>query len=94
MFSGIELAKSKLSLEDNMTKKEKILQNVAKKSNSNSGNGAEGKSSSSDNSVLLDQYRVIREDIIKLADDVARGYDMAREMLDKKTLMKDLLKLK
>ena len=73
-----------------MTKKEKILQNVAKSSTS----GSKATGSSSNGNALVEQYNVIREDIMKLRDDLAHGYDMARDMLDKKTLMKELLKVK
>lgn len=75
-----------------MTKRAKLLQNVSKKAQG--GNSEAEGSSKNDNSMLLEQYRVIREDIVKLAGDLTRGYDMARDMFDNKTLMKDLLKLK
>lgn len=68
-----------------MTKREKLLQSVARKSS---------KSESVDNSVLAEQYRVIRNDLLKLRDDISRGYTMARDMYGKKTLVKDLMKLR
>jgi hypothetical protein len=32
------------------------------------------------------QYRVIKDDIIKLRDDLQKGYDMAKEFVEKKIL--------
>jgi len=68
-----------------MTKREKLLQSVARKSS---------KSDSAESSVLAEQYRVIRNDLMKLKDDISRGYTMARDMYGKKTLVKDLMKLR
>lgn len=42
--------------------------------------------SSEDN--LMNQYKIIRSDILKLRSDLSKGYDMAREMMDKKKLVK------
>lgn len=70
-----------------MTKKEKLLQSVAKKS---SKSGAEG----SERSILAEQYRVIRNDLMKLREDINRGYSLAKDMYGKKTLVKDLMKLR
>lgn len=77
-----------------MTKKEKFLQSVAKGSSRpvNENSSAKSERSPASGSALMEQYEVIREDVLKLRDDLARGYDMAREMLDKKTIMKELLK--
>lgn len=69
-----------------MTKREKLLQSVAKKSSKTD--------SSSENSALGEQYRVIRNDLLKLKDDITRGYSLARDMYGKKTLVKDLMKLR
>lgn len=68
-----------------MTKREKLLQSVARKSS---------KSDSNENSALAEQYRIIRSDLLKLKDDISRGYTMARDMYGKKTLVKDLMKLR
>jgi hypothetical protein len=77
-----------------MTNRAKLLKTVAKHATEGTTHSSEKNADSPASSVLLEQYRIIREDIIKLADDITRGYDVAREMFDKKTLMKDLLKLK
>jgi hypothetical protein len=70
-----------------MTKREKLLHSVAKKP-------SKGSDPSSESSVLAEQYRVIRNDLLKLKDDLTRGYSIARDMYGKKTLVKDLMKLR
>ncbi|MFL5786048.1 MAG: hypothetical protein ACJ76H_15630 [Bacteriovoracaceae bacterium] len=45
-------------------------------------------------SKLVEQYRIIRDDLAKLRDDLNRGYDMAKEAVDKKTILGDLMKLR
>jgi hypothetical protein len=42
---------------------------------------------------LKSQYKLIREDILKLREDLQKGYDMAKGLMDKKTL-KQFLKAK
>lgn len=42
---------------------------------------------------LVDQYKVIREDIMKLREDLSKGYDMAKSLMDKRNLTQ-MLKLK
>jgi hypothetical protein len=39
---------------------------------------------------LRDQYEIIREDILKLRDDLTKGYNMAKKAVDKKTLVAQL----
>lgn len=58
------------------------------KKNSDSGE------STSEDSALMEQYRVIKEDLLKLRKDVTRGYDMAKEAVDKKTIISELMKLR
>lgn len=43
---------------------------------------------------LREQYEVIRKDLLKLRDDLAKGYDLAKNMVDKKGFVKDLLNVK
>ncbi len=54
----------------------------------------ESHESSNDESGLSEQYRVIKEDLMKLRDDVTRGYDMAKDAVDKKTILNELMKLR
>ncbi len=43
---------------------------------------------------LVQQYRIIREDILKLRKDINHGYDMAKDAVGKKTILNELMKLK
>jgi hypothetical protein len=43
---------------------------------------------------LRDQYEVIRKDILKLREDLSKGYDMARGVLERKGLINEILKLR
>lgn len=43
---------------------------------------------------LKEQYEIIRDDVLKLRTDLQKGYDMARGMVDKKTLLKELRRTK
>jgi hypothetical protein len=43
---------------------------------------------------LREQYDVIREDILKLREDLSKGYDLARSTFEKKGLISELLKSK
>lgn len=55
------------------------------------------KKKSSLNNNLTDlkgQYDVIRNDLLKLRDDLGKGYDMAKGMMDKKVLVKEFLNTK
>ena len=47
-----------------------------------------------DESGLIEQYRVIKDDLMKLREDLNRGYDMAKEAVDKKTIISELMKLR
>jgi hypothetical protein len=41
--------------------------------------------SSNKESGLMEQYRIIKDDIVKLKDDINTGYAMAKGMMDKGT---------
>lgn len=41
---------------------------------------------------LKEQYDVIREDLLKLREDLSKGYDLAKTTLEKKGLISELLK--
>lgn len=43
---------------------------------------------------LREQYEVIRKDLLKLRDDLAKGYDLAKTMVEKKGFVKQLLSVK
>ncbi|HXH31783.1 MAG TPA: hypothetical protein VNJ01_13300 [Bacteriovoracaceae bacterium] len=42
--------------------------------------------------ALKEQYILIRDDILKLRDDLTKGYDMAKGLLEKKGVVKELIK--
>lgn len=50
--------------------------------------------SAADDSALVQQYRVIRDDLMKLRDDLTRGYDMAKDAVEKRTILNELMKLR
>ncbi|WP_408098383.1 hypothetical protein ACJVC5_05590 [Peredibacter sp. HCB2-198] len=43
---------------------------------------------------LKDQYNLIRKDLLKLREDLAKGYDMTKTLVEKKSLWKQLLNAK
>lgn len=69
----------------------KILQKTARRSNG--GLGLKPSKEKSQVMMMKDQYEIIREDLMKLRDDIAKGYDMAKDLLDKKSL-RGILKTK
>lgn len=64
------------------THKEKVLKGISKKVSGNQGQAI----------GLREQYDVIREDLIKLRDDLQKGITMAKGAVDKKKLIGQLLK--
>lgn len=40
------------------------------------------------------QYGVIRNDILKLREDLQKGYDMTRDLVEKKSFFRQLIKAK
>jgi acyl carrier protein phosphodiesterase len=58
--------------------KEKVLNKLSKKvsrPSSNSGSYV----------TIKDQYEVIKQDVLKLRNDLSKGYDLIRNLVDKKT---------
>lgn len=41
---------------------------------------------------ILEQYRIIREDVLKLREDLSQGYDMLKEWIDKKISVRNILR--
>jgi len=64
--------------------KEKVLNKLTKKASRPNTNS----SKSSVHVTLKDQYEVIKQDILKLRDDLSKGYDLVRNLTDKKTTSK------
>ena len=68
----------------------KLLSKTAKKASSpQSSRGNKAKSQVG----LREQYDIIRNDLLKLREDIRKGYDMARGLVDKNNL-KGLLRSK
>lgn len=63
-----------------------LVKQMNKQSHSDSEQG--------DKSVLVEQYKVIREDLMKLREDLTHGYGVAKEAVNKKTIISELMKLR
>ena len=61
--------------------KEKTLNKISKRISKPKSNG----NTSSVHVTLKDQYEVIKQDVLKLRDDLSKGYDLVRNLVDKKT---------
>jgi hypothetical protein len=48
---------------------------------------------SSTSNQFLEQYRIIREDVLKLREDLSLGYDMLKVWIDKKISVRNILRL-
>lgn len=76
---------------------EKILQRMSKKASANTASKPVETSASRSkeaDTTLSEQYEIIRSDILKLRDDLSKGYDMAKGMIERKGLINQLLKAK
>lgn len=73
--------------------KRQVAQLAKRINKKNEGHGEEAHGQQ-DDSALIQQYRIIRDDLVKLRDDLNRGYDMAKEAVEKKTILSELMKLK
>lgn len=71
---------------------EKVLKRLGKRNAQTGSSSKKGETGNIKN--LQNQYNVIRKDILKLREDLQKGYDMARGMVDRKSLIKDFLKAK
>lgn len=71
----------------------RILQKISKRSSGQIKIGpvSESHKSDSQSKKLVNQYNVIRNDLMKLRDDLVQGYDMAKTLFDI-TVVKDLIK--
>ena len=75
---------------------DKILQKMSKKSSAETSKTAESTATKANKAetTLSEQYEIIRRDILKLREDLSKGYDMAKGMIEKKGLFNQLLKVK
>jgi peptidoglycan hydrolase CwlO-like protein len=51
-------------------------------------------SNKKDDSALQNQYKIIREDLMKLRKDITTGYDIAKTRVEKTGFFRQLLKTK
>ena len=42
---------------------------------------------------MLEQYRIIRQDVLKLREDLSQGYDMLKDWIDTKISVRNILRL-
>ncbi len=52
------------------------------------------KTSKKDDSALQNQYKIIREDLMRLRKDISEGYDIAKTRVEKTGFFRQLLKTK
>jgi hypothetical protein len=75
---------------------EKVLHKMSKKASQPKSSNSETEESIEgevvDTSTLREQYEIIRTDILKLREDLSKGYDIARSMLEKKGFITQLLR--
>jgi hypothetical protein len=71
---------------------EKILQKMSKKAAEPSEKKSSSSSSRSSEKTLREQYEIIRKDVLKLREDLTKGYDMAKGLVEKKGFLTQLLK--
>lgn len=42
---------------------------------------------------IMEQYRIIRDDVLKLREDLSQGYDLLKEWVDTKISVRNILRL-
>ena len=67
----------------------KILQKTAKRASTPSAKTGKPRPEV----ALREQYNIIRQDLLKLREDIVKGYDMAKNLFDRNS-MKSLLRSK
>lgn len=77
---------------------DKVLQTMSRKA-SQPGSPLATSSETTEKKVsvidpLKDQYEIIKQDVLKLREDLSKGFDLARSTLEKKGLISELLKAK
>jgi hypothetical protein len=90
---------SKLVDNKRRTHADKILQKLSKQASEPAAKHETSSTESSSStpsvtslSTLKEQYEVIREDVLKLREDLTKGYDLAKGMVEKKGFINQLLK--
>lgn len=70
-----------------MSKSQKLLNRMSKKATHTTGSESHEKDPD-----LKRQYKIIRDDLLKLREDLETGYDMAKSYVGKKGLIATVLK--
>lgn len=73
---------------------EKVMRNMSKAPSKTKIEKSIKASISNVDPSLKTQYEIIRKDLLKLREDLAKSYDVAKHVMDKKGLVKQLLSLK
>jgi hypothetical protein len=60
----------------------------------NSTDSNQKKKKNASEGSLREQYELIKDDIVKLSNDLRKGYDMAKNIVEKKEILDQLLKFK
>ena len=77
-----------------MSNKRNHAQKVLHKMTKRMTNSGQEQAKGGEENSLKQQYDLIREDLLKLRDDLSKGYDMAKGMMDRKRLVNQFLKTK
>ncbi len=72
---------------------DKILHRMSKKGTVNTASSSSAQTGHAE-PTFSEQYEIIRSDILKLREDLNKGYDMAKSMIERKGLINQLLKTK
>ena len=75
-----------------MSHSEKVLKKLAKKATQSSQTSQPSDDNSSPVENLKEQYRIIRDDILKLREDLSKGYDVAKQTLTDRNTLTQILK--
>ena len=67
------------------------LRNLSKPGIKTKTTPAKGKEFLNVDPALKEQYNVIKQDLLKLREDLSRGYDMAKSTVEKKGFIRELL---
>lgn len=73
---------------------EEEVKEFAEESVKNTSALSEDMSETKDSSnQIMHQYRIIREDVLKLREDLSQGYDLLKDWIDTKISIRNILRL-
>lgn len=67
---------------------------LAKQVNHQNENSEPTETNVTEESNFLSQYKIIREDLMKLREDLGKGYDLAKDSIEKRTILSEIMKLR